>query len=354
MSTAARIRAALCVAAAVGLTAYLAVPADASSGAVRASTTTRPEYVGGYAGVSAPDWLQAINPGQIGPLQTEKDWFPSSSPPRMLPASFHNTACYRLYAGHPGYDPVCLISYKDTTSSGQVNNSRLQSFIASIPPAHAPVIMIYYMEPEVTLWDYNCAGILHRKPAYSSGPQYVRQFEAQSDLIRKYSAQDGLTNVQVADGAGVDAYNRETRGGGCRSQDYYGYNCSYVPPPRYVDHYLTEVYHPHLVLLQDDPRFQRWNSCTHGLHKSRGISDYALGDCTTNGSTFTEAKREAALAADAAYLAHAFPTLYMWSYFWFQLPHPPKCEDYKFPAASSGSPQTAQEWEAIEAGTVKS
>ncbi len=363
MTRAARVRAALSAAAALGLASYLAVPANASSRPVparasgqhaAANATARPVYVGGYAGNSVTDWLSASQPSQIGPLQVEKDWFPTSTPPRMLPSSFHDTMCYKLYIRTPSQDPVCLISYKDTTPTGQLVNTPLKSFIASIPPAHAPVIMIFYMEPEVTLWDYNCAGTLKRKPAYSSGAQYVQEFEAQSSLIRKYAAQDGLTNVQVADGAGVDAYNPQTHGGGCKSEDYYGSNCSYIPPPAYVNHYLTEVYHPHLVLLQSDARFQRWNSCTRGLHKTRGISDYALGNCTTNGSTFTEADREAVLADDAAYLGRQFPTLYLWSYFWFQLPHLAKCEAYKFPAASSSSPQTAREWEAIEAGTVKS
>lgn len=363
MTRAARVRAVLVSAAALGLTAYLAVPASASShpagrGAsshrAAATATTRPVYVGGYAGDSVQAWLSANKLSAIGPLQAEKDWFPNSAPPRMLPPSFHDTMCYKLYTRTPSHDPLCLISYKDTTPTGQIDNAPLKSFVESIPPGHAPVIMIFYMEPEVTLWDYNCLHTLNKKPAYSSGPQYVREFEAQATLIRKYAAQAGLTNVQVAAGAGEDAYNTPTHGGSCRSQDYYGYNCSYVPPPSFVDHYFTEVYDPHLVILQNDPRFQRWNTCTAGKHKTRGITDFALGNCTANGTPFTEADRAATLASDAAYLAREFPTLYLWSYFWWQLPDPGRCTDYKFPAASSSSPQTAREWEAIEAGTVPS
>jgi hypothetical protein len=317
------------------------------------AASSRVQFIGGWAGSHPSDWLNANQTTQIGPLQTEKDWFPNTSPPRMLPLSFTDTACYKIYVATPRHNPICLIAYKDTVN-GQIDNSNLQSFISSIPPSHATVIMLFYMEPDVTLWQYNCHITKTPQPSYASGAQYVQQFEAQSTLIRQYASQAGLTNVQVASGSGIASFN-PNKSVGCNGKDYYGYNCAFIPPPAYTDHYFTEVYHPKLILIQNDKRFAKWNGCTSGLGKSQGISDYALGVCKPGGGTFTESDRAAVMAQDAAYLAANFPNLYMWQYWWFHTAgNPNPCESYRFPAASSATPQTAQEWQAIEAGTVPS
>ena len=344
MEKATSLRLALAATAALSLAISLSVPANASSRAI---------YIGAWAGNSPTDWLNANQVSQIGPLQTEKDWFPNSTPPRMLPTSFKDTACYQISVAVPSHNPICLIAYKDTVN-GAIDNANLQSFITSIPPNHAPVIMLFYMEPDVTLWQYNCHIGKTPQPSYANGAQYVQQLEAQSTLIRQYAQQAGLTNVEVASGSGIASFNQD-KGVGCAGKDYYGYNCSFIPPGAYVDHYFTEVYHPDLILLQNDARFARWDTCTKGLGRSRGISDYALGVCLPGGGTFTEADRAAVMAKDAAYLASTFKTLFMWQYWWFHTAgNPNPCESYRFPAASSSSPQTAQEWQAIEAGTVPS
>ena len=338
-------RFALAVAATLFLTMSFAVPASASS---------RANFIGAWAGNSPSDWTTANKTSQIGPLQTEKDWsFPNSKPFRTLPPSFHDTACYKIYVATPSHNPICLIAYKDTVN-GKIDNSNLKSFVMSIPPNHAPVIMMFFMEPDVTLWQYNCHVVSTAKPPYTSGTQYVQELEAQSTLIRQYAQQAGLTNVKVASGSGIASYYSDT-GAGCGGKDYYGFDCSFIPPPAYVDHYFTEVYHPQLILLQNDQRFQKWDSCTRGKGRSRGISDYALGVCLPGGGTFTETDRATVMGKDAAYLAKTFKTLYMWQYWWFHVPtNPQKCVNYRFPAASSTSPQTADEWQAIEAGTVPS
>ena len=113
---------------------------------------------------------------------------------------------------------------------------------------------------------------------------------------------------------------------------------------------LADVYQPTLIGLKTDAEFLRWNYCTAGRGKPQGIGEYGLGVCVAKG-TFTEPDRANTLAADAAYLARAFPHLLMWQYWWSTISGATgPCDKWKFPVSSP----TLREWKAIEAGTAPS
>jgi hypothetical protein len=292
-------------AAALSLVAYMAVPAASS---------TRVKYIGAVVG-TATQWNAAYK--TVGPLQSNKEFYDSG---KALPRSFKDSECAQL-----NHDPLCVIAYK-------IMNTNLKSFVQSIPPnRESPVVMVYYQEAELAK---------DHVPAST----FLKDFEDQSAKIREYAAAKKLTDVKVA----MDSATYEYASPG--SGHSRGYSCSYIPPARYVDYYLGDVYEATLTGLQNDAEFQRWVHCVAARGKPLGIAEYGLGVCVSSG-TFHESDRAATLAADAAYLARALPGLVLWEYWWDALPKSTaKCDQWKFAPDSV----TAAKWRAIEAGSVSS
>jgi len=77
--------------------------------------------------------------------------------------------------------------------------------------------------------------------------------------------------------------------------------------------------------------------------------------CVPKG-TFAESDCAATLAADAAYLARAFPRLLMWEYWWSTISGAKgACDKWKFPLTTGGGQSpTLREWKKIVAGQVPS
>jgi hypothetical protein len=295
----------LAAAAALGLVAYLAGPAASSA---------RVKYIGAIVG-TASEWNAAYK--TIGPLQSSKEFY---DPGTTLPPKFKDSECAQL-----SHDPLCVIAYKTM-------NTNLMSFVQSVPKTRkSPVVMVYYQEVELT-------------KNHVSASTFLKDFENQSAKIRQYAAAKGLTDVKVAMESSTYQYDKPGSG------NSRGYSCSYIPPARYVDYYLGDVYQPTLIGLQHDFEFQRWVHCVSGRGRPLGIGEYGLGVCVSSG-TFRESDRAATLAADAAYLARTQPGLILWEYWWDLLPKSTaKCDQWKFPVNSA----TGTQWRAIEAGTVSS
>jgi hypothetical protein len=306
------------VAAALSLVAYMVVPAASSSASSTASSTasskTRVQYIGAILN-TAQKWNAAYT--TIGPLQSNKEFY---YPGKSLPTSFKNTECAQLK-----HDPLCVIAFKTM-------NTNLKSFVQSIPATRkSPVVLVYYQEVEL---------LQNHVPAST----FLKDFENQSVKIRQYAAAKKLTDVKVAMDASTYEYGTPASG---HSR---GYSCAYIPPARYVDYYLGDVYQDTLIGLQNDAEFLRWVQCVNGRGRPLGLGEYGLGVCVTHG-TFHESDRAATLAADAAYLAKKLPTLVLWEYWWQHLPgDTSKCKQWQFPANSV----TATKWRAIEAGSVSS
>jgi hypothetical protein len=305
-----RLGLALGAAAAVCLTMTAAAPAVASQ---------RVTYIGAFAG-NASQWNAAYR--TTGPLQTNKEFYSTT---KLLPASFSGSTC-----AHLAHNPVCIVAFKKATN--------LNSFVKSIPPHRNLVIMVYYQEVELT------------KNHVSPGT-FKATFDKLSGEIRQDAKDKHLTNVRVA--MDSSTYQYAVPGSGHSR----GYSCAYIPLPKYVDYYLADVYQPTLIGLKDDAEFHRWNHCAAsvGKGKPQGIAEYGLGVCVPTGK-FTEQDRANTLAADARYLASAFPHLLTWEYWWSTISGSMgACDKWKFPLTTNGGQSpTLKIWKEIIAGTLPS
>jgi hypothetical protein len=230
----------------------------------------------------------------IGPLRTDRVFY------QTLPSNYWAD---RDCSGLPA-KVMCIVSYKTPTTN-------VAAYVKSIPSGR-PVIMVFYHEPE--------------GGGFSTGSAFVTAFEAQSNLIR---AAAGRSNIQVAMVAGTSRQyaNRSGR----------GWDCSYIPSARYVNHYFADIYDPTGDLLENDPGFTRWRYCTAGRHRSRGITEWGIGPtrCITSGLTRAEV-----MARDEQWLLGPFPLMYLLEYWWVDNSATGgACADWKF-----SSPAEVSAW----------
>lgn len=302
---------------ALGTAAAVCLTMTAAASAAAASQ--RVPHIGAFAG-TASQWNAAYT--TIGPLQVNKEFYSTT---KLLPASFSGSTC-----AHLAHNPVCIVTFKTPTN--------LDSFVKSIPAHRNLVIMVYYQEPELT------------KDALSPGA-FKTKFDKLSGEIRQDAKDKHLTNVRVAMDSATYQYAAPGSG------NSRGYSCAYIPLPKYVDYYLADVYQPTLIGLQNDAEFHRWNHCTAGKGKPQGIAEYGLGVCVPKPGTFTEQDRANTLAADAGYLAKAFPKLLMWEYWWSTISGSKgACDKWQFPLTTKGGAEspTLKNWKKIVAGTLAS
>ncbi len=235
----------------------------------------------------------------IGPLHTDRVFY------RTLPSSYWAD---RYCSGLPA-QVMCIVSYKTPT----VN---VAAYVKSVPTGR-PVIMVFHHEPE--------------DGDFPSGSAFVAAFEAQSNLIRAAAA--GRSDIQVAMVAGTSRQYANPSG--------HGWDCSYIPPARYVDHYFADIYDPTGVMLENDPGFTRWQYCTAGRHRSRGITEWGIGPtkCMTSGLT-----RAHVMARDEQWLRERFPHMYLLEYWWVDdSATEGTCADWKFT-----SPAEISAWKSAE------
>src|SRR5262249_13427789 len=134
-----------------------------------------------------------------------------------------------------------IVSYKVATVD-------VASYVASVD---RPIILIFLYNPERRM----------------GAKAFIAAFEAQSRLIRS------VHNPLVSVGTSSMIYQYQDR----INRD--AANCGYIPPPAFVDYYLAAVFDPYLQGIDrtDGAGFVRWQSCTDGLHRPRGLVEYGLG-----------------------------------------------------------------------------
>lgn len=225
-------------------------------------------YIGAkaYSGDSVQNWAKANSILDNG-LQSDRVFY------RTLPPSYSSdTNCSGLPAG-----VVCIVSFKTL-------NTNVVSYFKSVPDGH-PVIGVFWHEPEGD---------------FSSGSQYVGKFESQSRLIRSVHNH----NVQVAMIAGGSQYMNPQR---------HGWDCSYIPPASYVNHYFMDLYDATDVGAMNIPSIHRWLHCTQGRHRSRGIAEMGIAPskCSTSGMT-----RNQVLKSDLQWFPTVMPNMYLLEYWW--------------------------------------
>jgi hypothetical protein len=274
------------------------------------------DLIGAATAPTVTNWDTADS--EIGSLGAQRIFYSGA-----LPASYAGSYCSELRAG-----VTCIISYKTETTN-------VASYVESVPSS-TKIIFIFHHEPENDIF----AG------SGTNGQNFVTDFESQSSLIR--SAAGGAANIKVAMVAEAWQYQPGTKWDN-------GADCSYIPPARYVDYYLTDIYEPDPdgQDLANSPVSTQWNTwlgCVTAANSARpdspaalGIAEYGLG--TLAGDTV----REETLAADDAYLKTTFTSFALWEYWWEDNSIDGGCTaancDWKFTDAP-----TTQEWRAIEAG----
>jgi hypothetical protein len=165
------------------------------------------------------------------------------------------------------------------------------------------VIMVYHQEPEGD---------------YSSGSQFVSEFEGQSVAIR--TAANDAPNIFVAMDSGTFQY-------GTQSTDSAGTSCGYIVPTSYTDFYLADHYDhgANGMSLPNETngpagdsvglKWSNWLSCVQPINKPIGLGEYGL-DCKTNPDQPIVTQE---MTADDSYLAAipgaTEPTI-MWAY-WY-------------------------------------
>lgn len=271
-----------------------------ASGSTRVAT-----WIGARGGITnnLSYWVDANK--TIGPLQTDRVFY------RTLPTSYwDDNYCSGLPAS-----VMCIVSYKTPTTN-------VASYVSSVPKTR-PFQITFNHEPE--------------GGDFSSGASFVSQFEQQVDIIRAAANASGRTNVKPVMIAGSSyQYAKPERN---------GYNCSYIPPAKYVSHYYADIYDYDVVGLQNLPGFQRWLQCTSGLHRTRGITEMGIAPtfCSISGLTRTQVLRR-----NVNYLPTVMPKMFMLEYWWVDTRVTDgTCGDWKFTDST-----TINLWKNILAGTV--
>lgn len=250
----------------IAAAAAAALLAGSAAGTAAGAAAAGPAAV--LIGARSADGFTAAEQA-LGPLSAARFYYTS------LPASFRGTRESALPAG-----VVPVISYN-------TQNTNVVAFARSV---NRPIWLDFHHEPE----DHG---------AYTSGSTYVSQFEAQSKLIRSA----GNPDVKVIT---INAGYAYRNGGGL------GLGGSYLPPARYVDAYVLDLYqvcctgeHWPAKGLADYDRFQNWLRLVGNRGKPLGLAEYGI--------EASDAVRDARIQADASYLRSAFGGRFgLWCYFW--------------------------------------
>jgi hypothetical protein len=280
----------------------------------------------GGSGYTGKDWIMTNN--IIGPLQSDKQ-FPQ--PDDYLPSSWDasNNNCYQIeqQISDPSDWPACLITYKYPANQ-PTTVADLEAFFRTSAhvtfPDQQMVIMTFEDEPELS-----SSGL--------TGPEFVKEFEAQSVNIRAAAAAVGRTSqVFVAMDSATYPYTN-------------GFGCSYIPPTSYVDFYLADHYddiaNGQSLPDENSPfkdEWSNWLACVQGINKPLGLAEY--GQNCKDGSNPNSSVVTQAIGNDNAYLGAipgaTEPTI-MWEYW------------YGTNAAGTSNcvftnPKTISEWKSIE------
>lgn len=130
------------------------------------------QIIGAYA-ASTGAWKNAGKTSQLGPLQSNKEFFSGALPAQQGSESpVQQTRCYALeQLAAPPY-PACIISYK-----AQETQAAIDTFAQSVP-ADQMVILVYWQEPEgAGAKSFSACGT-------AGGPAFVCEFDQQASEIR--------------------------------------------------------------------------------------------------------------------------------------------------------------------------
>jgi hypothetical protein len=161
--------------------------------------------------------------------------------------------------------------------------SDLQNFLLSTLKDPHQLIMAFCNEPEVTAHHgpNGCMCDLTGTVTPCDGSaNIIKQFEVESDYIRKFELAHNATNVKVAEISGGSYYAASASG--C-SVDPTSNPKNFLVPYQYVDFYLVDMYegrggHPisSAEPLNQDSSWNNWVACTHAPGVARGISEFGI------------------------------------------------------------------------------
>jgi hypothetical protein len=189
-----------------------------------------------------------------------------------------------------------------------------------------------------------------RNPAFTSGAQFVSQFDTESQNIRKAavtSAGNAMPNVFVAMDSSTYEY-------GAGPNDSAGTKCGYIPQTTSTDFYLADHYDEGAngkslpnenSTIASDPdttngqKWLNWLSCVQSINKPLGLAEYGL-DCHSDPNQPVVSQE---MGADNPYLAAipsaTEPTI-MWEY-WYS-------DNGGNPGCVYTNTTTMAQWQAIE------
>jgi len=298
----------------------------------------------GAVAASAAAWQ--TNNTNIGPLQSDKEFFGGNSP--ALPSQWNepNNRCYEITQppNPPAESPACVVNLNPGNSV--YSKAEIQDFLKNLPMDQT-VIMVYRGEPEGKTFS-GCPG---NPPPSGDAANYLCYFELESSYVRAAAAHWGRTeNVFTADDSASFQY--DNNGAGMSPK-----RCGWIVPSSYADFYLEDHYERGLadgsnlsVQGGSSKGAQQWNNwlgCVDTSGKPIGLAEYGLcsggANCnhgsTTCGAAGSTTDDTNTMAADNTYLASqpsgTSPTV-LWEY-WFE-----KC--WQFGNSHGGM----TEWRSIE------
>jgi len=264
------------------------------------------QMIGAYAPTAAA-WQKADNTSQLGPLQSNKEFFSGPLPAAQGSESpFQQTRCYALEQLITPPYPACIIAYK-----AQETQAAIDAFVQSVP-ADQLVILVYWQEPEgAGAESFSACGT-------TGGPAFVCEFGQQAAEIRAAGDDPNVLVGMDAEGYQYSSAAQHDRGTGC----------AFVPPAADVDVYLEDHYEGYPsgndppsgdAMPQSGTPFEQewsnWLACVSPTGKPVGLAEYGLNHM------IAPAVVDGALQADDGYLAGLpggglnAPVL-VWEYWW--------------------------------------
>jgi hypothetical protein len=325
----------------------------------RAPAAPAAKYIGADA-YSAPTWFEADTPGTnsyLGSLESEK-FFYNDEP---MPASdatttneFNVPGCGATNSGG-GYvyktSALCIIVWNEADSP---TGTDLKNFLTSTVHDPHQIIMAFCNEPEY-IGHHDASGCKCDPSGViepcGSAAAIIKQIEAYSEYIRKFEAQNHVSNVKVAEISWGTYYTHGTNGCSVNPTSNPG---NYLVPHQYVNYYLVDIYegrngkHPHPIstpeTLNQDSAWNNWVSCTKAPNVARGLAEFAINcghEAVSQGHGYEEAVAKS-FTDDDTYLKANFKNLEVWNLWDYG-----GCALDKKPMHEPGS---VAAWQSIEAG----
>jgi hypothetical protein len=277
----------------------------------------------GGTSYTGQDWIdtnwtdEATNTYNIGPLQSDKEFYGGASP--TLPGSWTDSSnrCYQIeeQISNSANWPACVVNLHDFETEGQI-----AAYFTGLPAAQM-VVMIYHDEPEGDTFS-GCG------TASGDAANYICYFDEESANIHLAAADansySDTPSVFVAADSSTYEYGSQSNDD---AGDPPGGGCPYIPPTTSTDFYLADHYDQGASgnSLPNETggaagdtngqKWQNWLNCVQSINKPLGLAEYGL-DCSSNPDQSVVTTQ---MGADKSYLGAipgaTEPTI-MWAY-WY-------------------------------------